>query len=92
MCEGYIFAAGTELDQPVSRGPVGSIRGSKFRVGILDEQSSHSGTLVICKCGCACESRECVYVSALVTCCLYQLKRGKGTWLSIVMFLYESYM
>lgn len=71
---------------------MGRIRGSKFRVGILDEQSSHSDTLVICKCGCACESRECVRVPALVTYCLYQLKRGKGTLLSIVMFLYEPYM
>jgi len=51
------------------------------------KKAQSAGTQGICECVCACEPRDChVCVLSLLTLCLHQLKRRKGTWLSMFMF------
>lgn len=50
------FVVSTKLDQLVSRGPVGWVRGP----GMWGEQRSQAGTRGIPECTCACECGVCV--------------------------------
>ena len=58
-CECCMFAASTEMDQPVSNKPVGQVRGARIRAEVLCGQRGHASPWGIHEYACACEPGKC---------------------------------
>ena len=69
VCECCVFAVSTQLDQLVSWGPIGQVRGAGIQAEVPDGQRGRASTQGIHECACACEPGECRVCAALVTFC-----------------------
>jgi len=80
VCACSMWAASTQLDQPVSRGPARWVRGDRIRAGVLGRKRGCAGAWGIRECACACEPGECGVCAATATFCLRQ-PRNKTSFL-----------
>lgn len=77
VCECYVFAESTQLDQPVSQRPLEWVEGAGIRAVVPGGQKGHDSAEEIHKCACACQPVECGMCPALVTSYLCQHKRRR---------------